>query len=161
MAQLHTFKVPSFIRWLMAQNGGYMITLVTTTLESEPVWNIEAPGLRLLCHQSKLSLQSSISLTNPACPWTFLSLISNLRLEITDIEYKEHTEYFRLQDWAFLWLAKPCTQMILSHLLKHSLDKWYRILNDKNLSICPSHDLISSCWCCFWIRNTIIRHTKP
>lgn len=111
----------------MAQNGGYMITLVTTTLESEPVWNIEAPGLRLLCHQSKLSLQSSISLTNPACPWTFLSLISNLRLEITDIEYKEHTEYFRLQDWAFLWLAKPCTQMILSHLLKHSLDKWYGI----------------------------------
>lgn len=138
----------------MAQNGGYMITLVTTTLESEPVWNIEAPGLRLLCHQSKLSLQSSISLTNPACPWTFLSLISNLRLEITDIEYKEHTECFRLQDWAFLWLAKPCTQMILSHLLKHSLDKWYRILNDKNLSIRPSHDLISSCWCCFWIRNT-------
>lgn len=45
-------------------------------------------------------------------------------LEITDIEYEEHTEYFRLQDWAFLWLAKPFTQMILSHLLKHSLGEW-------------------------------------
>lgn len=98
----------------MTQNGVCMITLVTTTLESEPVWNIELPGVRLLCHQAILSLQSSISLTNSACPWTFVINFDSAyvkTLEITDIEYKEHTEYFLLQDQAFLWLAKPFTDM--------------------------------------------------